>query len=66
MELKEDGMKRKEKNADTVNTTGMDWKRMFCVLFSGDQVVGRQKLAHHQEYCSDICGGCVQCLASPA
>ena len=31
-------------------------------LFSGDQVVGRQKLAHHQEYCSDICGGCVQYL----
>jgi len=29
-------------------------KRSF---FSGDQVVGRQKPAHHQEYCSDICGG---------
>ena len=30
---------------------------------SGDQVVGRQRPAHHQEeYCSDICGGCIQCL----
>jgi len=26
---------------------------------NGDQVVGRQKPANHQEYCSDICGGCV-------
>jgi hypothetical protein len=33
-------------------------------LFSGDQVVGRQKPAHHQEYCSDILRGCVQCLVS--
>jgi hypothetical protein len=34
-------------------------------LLSGDQVVlGRQKPAHYQEYCSSICGGCIQCLAS--
>jgi hypothetical protein len=29
-------------------------------VFSGDQVVGRQKPAHHQEYCSDVCGVCIQ------
>jgi len=33
-------------------------------LFSGEQVVERQKPAYHQEYCSDICGGCVRCLVS--
>ena len=34
-------------------------------LFSKDQqVVGKQKPAHHQEYCSDIHGGCVRCLVS--
>ena len=32
-------------------------------LFNGDQVVGRQKPAYHQEYCSDIFGGCIQCLS---
>jgi hypothetical protein len=26
------------------------------LLFSGDQVVGRQRPAHHQEYCSDTLG----------
>ena len=31
--------------------------------FGGDQVAGRQKPAHHQEYFSDICGGCIQCAA---
>ena len=30
-------------------------------FLSGDQVVGMQKPAHHQEYCSDSCGDCVQC-----
>jgi hypothetical protein len=29
-------------------------------VFQWDQVVGRQKPAHHQKYCSDtICGGCI-------
>jgi len=32
-------------------------------IFSGGQVAGRQKPAHHQEYFSDICGGCIQCAA---
>ena len=32
-------------------------------FFSGDQVVGRQEPAHHQEYCSKICRDRVQCLA---
>ena len=27
----------------------------FREVFGGGQVVGRQKLAHHQEYCSGIC-----------
>ena len=31
-------------------------------LISGDQVVGRQKPAHHQEYCSDTCGGCARLI----
>jgi hypothetical protein len=72
--------KKKKKNADSVNTTGMDEERiLICVLhtqsmqryttsclenkirgaslFSGDeQVVERQKPAHHQEYYSDSCG----------
>jgi hypothetical protein len=27
-------------------------------------VVRRQKPAHYQEYCLDICRGCVQCFTS--
>ena len=32
------------------------WRTKEERLFSGDQVVGRQGPAHHQEYCSNICG----------
>jgi len=34
----------------TWRTTKEEW------LFNGDQVVGRQRPAHHQEYCSDTFG----------
>jgi len=37
-------------------------KKDFSVR--GDQVVGRQKPAHHQEYCSEMFGGCVKCFVS--
>ena len=35
------------------------WRTKEERLFSGDQVVGRQKPECHQEYCSNICGGCM-------
>jgi len=34
-------------------------------LLSGDQVVGRQKLAHHQKCCSDIFGGVFNAMSHP-
>jgi hypothetical protein len=40
------------------------WKKILEKFFCGVQVVGRQRPPHHQEYCSDIRGGCVQCNVS--
>jgi len=36
-------------DAETHNISPGDFNKLR--LFSGDQVVGRQKPAHHQEYC---------------
>jgi hypothetical protein len=37
---------------------------IYKVFSSGGRVIGMQKPAHHKEYCSNSCGGCIQCLVS--
>ena len=38
------------------------WGVKACVFIYFFLFSGRQKPARHQDYCSYICGGCIQCL----
>ena len=40
------------------------WRRKIREAFQWGSGGWSQKPTHHQEYCSNICGGCVQCLVS--